>query len=684
MRSKWLTLVFVGSLGLMGTLWWASGGASRAADDDRAPQLGDNDLRRQANELLRRANAELQANRFDAARRLAQQAADLHATFSLFDVRPEHVLAEIERRERSGDGPASPPPAPRGESQSPQPLAEPAPRPVQPPKSTTVADSPFALTDPFTRPKSWMPSAASPVDSPATDNEPSPATQKVPVAQSTPPPPRARALAAPTHEQQLKARAVTMLDRGLQALDEHRLDDAERYARAALSLHAQFDKLEYKPEYLITEIGIARARQRLETSTAPATASHTATSPPVTLPAQPTPAQLPPAPATTTQSLASQSPTAQSLAAQSLAEPSSAKSFGWNGSTAQLPATAAFAAALPQPASPGMMSSASGTRATNAPSAPASSATASSPPGPPSVATSEAAALADRQRAEQMLREAVDDLHAGRDDLARLRIQGALRVMHPNAPAPLPLPTVDRSASSEPEPGGPLPPQPGMPRAGFPTYVPNRVADNRDAILKPLHDPYFGDEPSTRKYSAAENSLRENFPEEVPLNPALSLDRPLPVMSTEVANPPIAGMNAPASSATRPATFSGGVTQTANSAQTGTPTQAAKVHWPESDPAPASQSGGSGAYGWNGVGSATAGPAPETSPSHAAPSASRWSSGSPTATQPSPGTTATNQSSSTARYPYTPPSAVPVSPASTDAPPQPGYFRRVWNSLIGD
>ncbi len=297
----------------------------------------------------------------------------------------------------------------------------------------------------------------------------------------------------------------------------------------------------------------------------------------------------------------------------------------------------------------------------------------------PSVATAPASALADRQRAEQMLQEAVDDLHAGRDDLARLRIQGALRVMHPNAPSPLPLPMVGSTIGAEPLPGGPLPPQPGMPRAGFPSYVPPPVVDERDAVLKPLHDPYFGDEPtSTKKSTAAENSLRENLPDEVPLNPALSLDRPLPMMSTEVANPPVAALNRPSAAASRSAAAPGGITQTVGTTQTfggpqtaggtqsagSTPTQAGKAHWPESDPAPPSQSTAAATPGWAGPNSGAYTPA--AYPSTGVPQAP-----------------AAPPANSTARYPYTPPTNDPVTPASPDAQ-HPGYFRRVWSALTGD
>lgn len=641
MRSKWLTLAFVGSLGLMATLWWASGGASFAADEDRPPQIGDNDQRRQALELLRRANAELQANRFDAARQLAKQADDLHATYSLFDVRPEHVLADVERRERSSEFLAPASSAQHTESQAPTPSPQPAEHQVQAPKTATASDPNFTLTDPFSHPKTWLPSAGgTSSNSSAADNEPSAATQNVPVAQAAERPARPLVPATPTPEQRLKARAVTMLDQGLQALDEHRLDDADRYARAALALHASFGKLEYKPEYLLTEVGIARARRRLETETTPATKSQSQLS----------------------QSQLSQSPASRSAMAASPMSPSSPWQTPSSGSPAQMSPNQTFpnqiASNLIAPNSASSAAEPATAVAAAQPPAPLSRATTAAPAAATPIApTAQGSELADRHRAEQMLQQAVDDLHAGRDELARLRIQGALRVMHPNAPSPLPLPT-GSTIGAEPIAGGPLPPQPGMPRAGFPSYVPPPVVDDRDAVLKPLHDPYFGDEAtSTKKSTAAENSLREMLPDEVPLHPALSLDRPLPVMSTEVANPPVAASNPPNAAASRFAAAPGGVMQAVGGPQT----QGAKVHWPESDPAPPSQSTAA-AFSGSSRGAYT--PAANT----------------PTSASQAPAAPPAN---STARYPYTPPTTDPVTPASADAE-HPGFFRRVWSSLTGE
>ncbi len=105
MKSKWLTLLFVSSLGPM--VWLCpSSGALGFADDGgpTAYELESAAVRRRALLLLRQATAEMQANRLDAARSLAKQAADLKATYSLFDVRPKHVFAEIERRERASGG----------------------------------------------------------------------------------------------------------------------------------------------------------------------------------------------------------------------------------------------------------------------------------------------------------------------------------------------------------------------------------------------------------------------------------------------------------------------------------------------------------------------------------------------------------------------------------------------------
>jgi hypothetical protein len=542
------------------------------ADDDRpaTSELGNTEERRRALDLLQQAAAELQANRFDAARRLATQAADLNATFSLFDVRPEHVLAEIERREKAAGGSGA---AVNAGSEH---EAVQAWKPVNG-LVGTAAEAP----DPFSWPQVGEPAKVG--------NSSAAAAETVPIAQASSERRADSSSAYPTSPDRLKARAIEILDRGLQALDEKRFDDAERSARAALSLQAAWSKLEYRPEYLITEIGIARARLRLDAATSQsAVQSRSSIAAPVVV-SQPQASAVPQAESSRD---ATQGPVRPA--------PVSAQTAG---------STRAAPVAQQIPASPGTASA--------------------------------QGAASSRERAERLLQEALTDLRAGRDDVARCRIEGALGVIHPGVSRPLLLFPAGSPAVASPQQST-YPP--GMPRA-VPSYKLDRAADERDVALKPLHDPFLGDEPSsTQKSTAGENSLRESTPQFVRLNPTYTLNRPLPVMTDE--------MRELASAPSSPAVATAAArTQTA--ADTGN--QPANVRWPEGESTvPASQT-------------AAAGPTQEgrvTVPvvSPAQPDA-RWSSGS--------------------RVPYAPPATDPWVPGTSDEQ-RPGYFHRLWNAMIGE
>src|SRR5580704_9078268 len=146
MKSKWLTLLCVGPLGLMVWLCPSQGDVALAADNESATtELSSPDQRKCAVELLRQAAAELRANHFDTARSLAKQAADLNATYSLFDVRPEHVLAEIERKERSAGAIV------RGSVADPE---HPVVQTLKPKASLVAAAAPLAGTPPAVAPPS--------------------------------------------------------------------------------------------------------------------------------------------------------------------------------------------------------------------------------------------------------------------------------------------------------------------------------------------------------------------------------------------------------------------------------------------------------------------------------------------------------------------------------------------------
>jgi len=543
-----------------------SGGAVLAVDDETgASRLGNTDERRRALELVRQATVELKANRLDAARRLARQAADLNATYSLFDVRPEHVLAEIERKEKSGGlitGASG--------SSSEQELKQPA-----KPAAGLVAAAPEPA-DPFETLKA---------DASARSTSKSIPTAKV-LTSALPEldhQPHVLPSETPPSPDRVKARAIEILDRGLQALDEQRLDDAERYARAALALNASFSRLEYKPEYLITEVGIARARVRLDAATS-----------------QP---NLP----------------GRKQAAASEAIPQTAARPG----SQYPPEVSLDPDRQVQPTPP-------------APLAPAA------PPATPSAqAYSPAQSTASvqgvgssRERAERLLQEALTDLRAGRDDVARARIEGALGVIHPGAPRTLPLfPGTSPTLAAPQTATHADVTQYAMPRAGVPSY--DKARDEHDVALKPLHDPYLGDDPnSTNKSTAGEKSFRETASSYAPLSSALSLDRPLPTMTDELPQPPAAASSSVAAGAGR--------VQTAAD----TDNQPAKVRWPESQPAPTSQS---------------VVPLAPSAPTVQAGGRSGYSSPSG----------------------YAPPATDPWVKVPTEEP-HPGYFRRLWNAISGE
>ena len=595
MRSKSLTLVFVASLGLVG--WLCPVNGTRGADGEpTSADVGGNAVRRRALELMRQATIELQANRFDSARRLARQAAELNATYSLFDVRPEHVLAEIERKESNAASIASGTPGTAQQT-------------VTAPKTVTGLVSAAAAepANPFAPSKSGAAVTAASL----------PAPQQAPVAiVQAPVQPQPHVLPdqtqAPTDE--LKTRAIEILDHGLQALDEHRLDDAERYARAALALHVSFGKLEYKPEYLITEVGIARAKRRLDA----ATALTSGNSQPAPVTSTAAPQQSPAAPAAQYSR-----PTQYSQQTQysQVGAPVAARPV--QTAVSQTPA-----ASPSSPASTVAQAYASAQSAGNAPGA-----------------------TSGRDRAERLLQEALSDLHEGRDELARARIEGALGVIHPSTPRPLtafqvasPTGVTSTGAMVQPVPQADLP-QPGMPRAGFPAYVPDPTRDQRDVVLKPLHDPYLGDDAnSTQKSSAGEKSLRESLPDFTPLNSTLTLNRPLPRMNDELPQQPLVAQPAVA-----PVPVATPITRTQAVADDN---QAAKVRWPESQPAPSSQS----------TDALAAAPAVQSAP------AAR-------VVQPVP--------------PATPPKVfAPVTinnwaPSSSDDQ-KPGFFRRIWSAITGE
>ena len=120
---KWHTLLVVGSLGIfagarnmmaddnMSAAWQPATGLTPAAASANVSFAGKvTDSQRQAQELVRQALVEMDANRFASARQLARRAAAMDAGGGKSGIRPDQLLAEIDRREREAAA------IPRGQS----------------------------------------------------------------------------------------------------------------------------------------------------------------------------------------------------------------------------------------------------------------------------------------------------------------------------------------------------------------------------------------------------------------------------------------------------------------------------------------------------------------------------------------------------------------------------------------
>jgi hypothetical protein len=543
-------LVVVGSLGVFAP--WdavvaddnspAAWPSPAATNSPAANSTSSNGVQRKVQELLRQAMVEMEANRFDSARRLARRAAAMGVTVRSSGVLPDQLLAEIERRERDAAAATRPPAEDSGRNH--------------------------------------------------------------------------------------KARAIELLDHGLLALDERRFDEAEQCARQAAQLHVTWDKYDYRPENLLNEIH----RQH------PSVATETAAVPTAD-------------PALDARSLnvaANAQPVMQLVDPPS--EPSSSLSLDAAAATDRQPVESyktsePFRQPVPQrPVAP-LQAGAEGT----------------SP-------------------AEVLLEQAKEDLRAGRDDLARRRIERALGMI-PGSPQMAAMAgSGGYTAASSNRPIGLS--QAGVAPNGLtstgltgtnPAYAPTAVHQqtyfplNRnqsalpasavatDVALKPMHDPYLGDDATTTdKSSPGAQTMREAMPVAAPINPVYLSRRSTP--STDDAPVRPVGYDSASTPATPSPAFSPRV-QTNPNAQAISP----EIGWLEKMSAPIP-----------GPGAPPGGPysAPATAPQRGfnpAPIAppvsmdSQWAAG---------------------RMPY--PST--NDPAISNSPdqPKPSFFHKVWDALGGD
>jgi hypothetical protein len=138
----------------------------------------------------------------------------------------------------------------------------------------------------------------------------------------------------------------------------------------------------------------------------------------------------------------------------------------------------------------------------------------------------------------------MDDLRAGRDELARLRIEQALNSIQASAQSP-PVASFGgyAGAANHPAgltPGGLVPATPGY-TPSMATFFPVRrdqpnvapiAPSASDVALKPMHDPFLGDDATTTdRLSPGAQAMRESMPTGATINPVYVSRTPLPVMS---------------------------------------------------------------------------------------------------------------------------------------------------------
>ncbi|HUE12941.1 MAG TPA: hypothetical protein VMR25_02150 [Planctomycetaceae bacterium] len=399
-----------------------------------------------------------------------------------------------------------------------------------------------------------------------------------------------------------KARAIELLDRGLLALDEKRFGDAERFARQAAQLHVAWDKYDYRPENLLAEIH----RQN------------------------------------------------PSVAQQGAARPEADGAFNPRPSVAvdaHPPTEWANRTTSPSPTDP--------YRTNEPPAQPIAQAV------PQRPAPMSSAGAASRSPAETLLEQAMDDLHAGRDELARHRIEQALGAI-PGSPQSAALasfsgyPAANANRPVGLTPGSPAYSAPPSSQVYFPIRrdQPNVVSTSpgaADVTMKPMHDPYLGDDPTTTdKANAGAQAMRESIPQGAAINPAYLSRSSTPSMTDSPVQK--VGYESSATQDT-PTGYSAPKVQTGPNTAPLSP----QLGWLEKMSVPIPPQGAPGGYPPNappGVPPRSYNPTPSSPPSSMD---SQWAAGRMTDSS----------------------GAVPGSPNSPDQP-QPGFFHKVWDAISGE
>jgi len=646
-RFKWITLAVVSVLGAF-VLGRGTPADDNSFETSSLPTRAGSGDRSRAQDLVRQARVELQANRLDAARRLAKEAAAVGATFGLFDVRPEHVLAEIERRERNGVGSSNPSIADstRNSTLSSEEIPA-APKATARTTSLTTAVRTASNGDSSTNPADPSHAFESPETVPVQPKEPVVAARDG------------------------KARAIELLDRGLLALDEKRWDEAERLARQAAQLHVKWDQYDYRPENLLDEIRTkqtsvfptaAKAAERSSSSVFPENApldekpaARPEADSTISLPPQPAP-EIPRQEAAGQREPAVQTVTRQETPAQEVAHHEVAHhDAGEQSSPPWQQKANADKPVIQTAAQPAV--------------APPQQPTQPSPsvPGTPT---------------ERLLEQAINDLHEGHDEMARQRVQRALGLLHSaESPSETPAPAATPATSAPPSernrslPAGwnatPNYSQPAPAPSGyFPRHQNEPIASSPgfdETTIKPLHDPFLGDEPTpTQKSSAGERTLREMTPQAAnlrtiyPANPSPATSRTYATQQVVYESPASRTTTVGSSKAVAPA-----------DAQSISP----QIGWLEQMSVPLPPPGAPAGY--------PPGGRPPGYPS-AVPSAGYPPAGYPPSGNSAPiapPVTMDSRWASAGRTPYPPRGSDPAINAANEQQQQPGFFHKMWNAM---
>jgi hypothetical protein len=260
----------------------------------------------------------------------------------------------------------------------------------------------------------------------------------------------------------------------------------------------------------------------------------------------------------------------------------------------------------------------------------------------------------------------MDDLRAGRNELARLRIEQALNSV-PGSPQNSPVASFAgyAAAANRPmglTPGGLVPTAPGYtPTAATSTFFPVRrdqpnvapIAPSvADVALKPMHDPFLGDDATTTdKLSAGAQTMREAMPTGATINPVYVTRNAPPTMYPDPVQR--VGYDSPAPAAPK--------VQTSPDAPTLNP----QLGWLEKMSMPIPSSGLPPAQAYAGQ---------QTAPQQYA-------------GQPYPGVPQPRGYTVTPLAPPSSASAPPgTDPALANSPdqPKPGFFQKMWGAISGE